>query len=265
MQIKSVLITLVWSGVVAVVAYKIADLLVGLRVSEKPSAKAWTSPPTAKPPTRGSGPALRRCLVAPVHGPGTPICPPIRAGFFCKNLASSAVPSSANSYQNIAITALSCQALRAEIAHRPVQKIHAPARARCHAQADPGAYHSRPWTRPCTLIDQVRAAHARQAPLRIGGGGGKQGIFTALPLGELLDTRPYHGIVSHEPTELVVTVRAGTPLAELEAVLAEQPVPALRAPAFASGATVGGMVAAGLAGPARASAGGCATTCWACA
>src|SRR5574343_1105121 len=107
-----------------------------------------------------------------------------------------------------------------------------------------------------TLIDQVRAAHARQAPLRIGGGGTKQGMGS-LPLGELLDTRPYHGIVNHEPTELVVTVRAGTPLTELEAQLAKQRqyLP-FEPPRFASGGTVGGMVAAGLAGPARASAGG---------
>ena len=34
-QVKSVLFTIVWSGVVAFIAYKIADLLVGLRVSEE--------------------------------------------------------------------------------------------------------------------------------------------------------------------------------------------------------------------------------------
>jgi glycolate oxidase FAD binding subunit len=107
-----------------------------------------------------------------------------------------------------------------------------------------------------SLIEQVRAAHARQAPLHIGGGGTKQGIGSP-PRGELLDTRTYHGIVSYEPTELVVTVRAGTPLAELEAQLAQQRqyLP-FEPPRFASGGTVGGMVAAGLAGPARASAGG---------
>ena len=58
--------------------------------------------------------------------------------------------------------------------------------------------------------------------------------------------------MSHEPTELVVTVRAGTPLAELEAVLAErgQCLP-FEPPRFAPGGTVGGMVACGLSGPAR--------------
>jgi glycolate oxidase FAD binding subunit len=78
-------------------------------------------------------------------------------------------------------------------------------------------------------------------------------------------------VVSYEPTELVVTVGAGTPLAELEALLAEQGqcLP-FEPPHFtwsrvaeadltvpdASPATVGGMVASGLAGPARASVGG---------
>jgi glycolate oxidase FAD binding subunit len=76
--------------------------------------------------------------------------------------------------------------------------------------------------------------------------------------------RPLAGISSYEPSELVVTARGGTPLAELEAVLAEQgqclpfEPPRFVDPANASvrGGTVGGMVAAGLAGPARAAAGG---------
>jgi glycolate oxidase FAD binding subunit len=107
--------------------------------------------------------------------------------------------------------------------------------------------------------DRVRAAAADQTPLRIRGGGTKD--FHGLALhGEVLDTRALRGIVSYEPSELVVTVRAGTPLAELEAALAEQgqclpfePPHFARNPADA--ATVGGMVAAGLSGPARASAG----------
>lgn len=105
------------------------------------------------------------------------------------------------------------------------------------------------------MIEQVRAAGARQAPLHIRGGGSKD-FHGTLPHGEPLDTRAWRGIVSHEPTELVVTVRAGTLLAELEAVLAEknQCLP-FEPPHFGPGATVGGMVAAGLSGPARASVG----------
>ena len=105
------------------------------------------------------------------------------------------------------------------------------------------------------ITDRVRAAAAHQTPLRIRGGGTKD--FHGLALqGEVLDTRALSGIVSYEPSELVVTARAGTPLAELEALLAEtgQCLP-FEPPHFGDGATVGGMVAAGLSGPARASVG----------
>ena len=76
-----------------------------------------------------------------------------------------------------------------------------------------------------SITEQVRAAAAAGTALRIRGGGSKD--FYGQPAsGELLDTRPLGGISSYEPSELVVTVRAGTKLAELE------PVPALRAAAF---------------------------------
>lgn len=108
------------------------------------------------------------------------------------------------------------------------------------------------------IIERVRAAQADQQPLRIQGGGSKD--FHGLALhGEALDVRPLQGIVDYEPSELVVTVRAGTPLAELEQVLAERgQALAFEPPHFADQgrqATVGGMVAAGLSGPARASVG----------
>ena len=106
-----------------------------------------------------------------------------------------------------------------------------------------------------SLIERIRAAAARGTALRIRGGGSKD-FYGNPPRGELLDTRALRGITSYEPSELVVTVRAGTPLAELEAALAErgQCLP-FEPPHFAAGATVGGMVAAGLSGPARASVG----------
>jgi glycolate oxidase FAD binding subunit len=105
------------------------------------------------------------------------------------------------------------------------------------------------------LTDTIRHATAQQQPLRIRGGGTKD--FYGHPLsGEVLDTRSYRGIVSYEPTELVVTVRAGTPLAELEAALAERgQCLAFEPPHLGPEATVGGMVSAGLSGPARASVG----------
>lgn len=108
-------------------------------------------------------------------------------------------------------------------------------------------------------VERVRAALADQTPLRLRGGGSKD--FHALQLqGDVLDTRALRGIVSYEPSELVVTVRAGTPLQELEAALAEHgQCLAFEPPHFATTegavATVGGMVAAGWSGPARASVG----------
>ena len=105
------------------------------------------------------------------------------------------------------------------------------------------------------LIDRIRAAAADGRPLRLRGGGTKDFYGQALR-GEILDTRVLSGIVSYEPSELVVTARAGTPLAELDAVLAEKgQVLAFDPPHFGVGATVGGMVAAGLSGPTRAAVG----------
>jgi FAD/FMN-containing dehydrogenase len=111
------------------------------------------------------------------------------------------------------------------------------------------------------LIDHVLSARDAQAALDIRGSGSKA-FYGHAPRGEALSLAGLAGISSHEPTELVITARAGTPLAELEAALLEhgQCLP-FEPPRFADraggpgGGTVGGMVAAGLAGPARASAG----------
>lgn len=105
------------------------------------------------------------------------------------------------------------------------------------------------------LAERIAAAHETRTPLVIQGGGTK--AFYGGPVeGEPLDLKPLAGISSHEPTELVVTVRAGTPLAALEDALARhgQCLP-FEPPRFAAGGTVGGMVAAGLSGPSRASVG----------
>jgi len=107
-----------------------------------------------------------------------------------------------------------------------------------------------------TIVDRVRAARADKTPLDIRGGATKA-FYGETPHGAPLDMRGLAGISSYEPSELVVTARAGTPLAELEAVLeAKGQCLAFEPPRFAAGGTVGGMVAAGLAGPARAAAGG---------
>ena len=103
--------------------------------------------------------------------------------------------------------------------------------------------------------ERIRAAAARKTPLRIRGGGTKD--FYGEPCaGEILDTRPLAGIVDYEPTELVITAGAGTPLADIEAAIrARGQMLAFEPPHFGAGATLGGCVAAGLSGPRRASAG----------
>ncbi len=112
------------------------------------------------------------------------------------------------------------------------------------------------------IVDRVRAARADKTALCIQGGATKS-FYGEVPRGEPLDVRGLAGISSYEPSELVVTARAGTLLAELESALAEKgqhlpfEPPRFENPTNASvrGGTVGGMVAAGLAGPARATAG----------
>jgi glycolate oxidase FAD binding subunit len=105
------------------------------------------------------------------------------------------------------------------------------------------------------LQERVRAAAAQRTPLVIRAGGSKD-FYGNAATGEQFDPRDYTGIVDYEPTELVVTVRSGTPLAELEAALTgkRQMLP-FEPPHFGPTATVGGAVASGLAGPRRAAAG----------
>ena len=100
------------------------------------------------------------------------------------------------------------------------------------------------------LLEQVNQALQTATPLRIQGGGSKAFLGREVA-GEILDTRAHCGIVSYDPTELVITARAGTPLRELAAALdaAGQMLPC-EPPDFGD-ATVGGMVAAGLSGPRR--------------
>ncbi|MGE0800631.1 MAG: glycolate oxidase subunit GlcE [Lautropia sp.] len=102
------------------------------------------------------------------------------------------------------------------------------------------------------LREQVVAADRARRPLRIRGGGSKDFYGNQTAVGDLLDCRDHAGIVDYEPTELVVTARCGTPLAELEQTLtrANQYLP-FEPPHFGPAATVGGMVAAGLSGPRR--------------
>ena len=106
------------------------------------------------------------------------------------------------------------------------------------------------------IRQQILDAARLQRPLRIRGGGSKDWYGGALA-GDILDTRQLTGIIDYEPTELVITARSGTPLAEIEAALAEKnQMLAFEPPHFGQGATLGGVIGAGLAGPRRAASGG---------
>ncbi len=105
------------------------------------------------------------------------------------------------------------------------------------------------------LRDRIVAANASKSALRIRGAGTKDFFGESLN-GEVLDTREHRGIVSYEPTELVITARCGTPLSEIDAALeAQGQFLPFEAPRFGGDPTLGGVVAAGLSGPRRASAG----------
>ena len=117
------------------------------------------------------------------------------------------------------------------------------------------------------LREQVLAARASGLRLRIHGGGSKHALCAtaadaaATPAEDAaarddgrrtLVTTAHHGVVAYEPSELVFTARAGTSLADAQALLAEhgQALP-FEPPSFGPGATLGGMVACGWSGPAR--------------
>lgn len=101
------------------------------------------------------------------------------------------------------------------------------------------------------LADAVKAAAEKHARLTIAGSGSKR-FYAGDIEGETLDVTGHRGIVTYEPTELIVTARAGTPLSELEAALADKgQMLAFEPPWFGAGATLGGTIACGFSGPRR--------------
>jgi glycolate oxidase FAD binding subunit len=102
-----------------------------------------------------------------------------------------------------------------------------------------------------SVCERVRYHAGRKAALRIRGGGTKD-FYGEEAQGEALDMSPYSGIVAYEPKELVLTVRAGTRLSEIEsALVAERQMLPFEPPHFGAAATIGGAVATGLSGPRR--------------
>ena len=101
------------------------------------------------------------------------------------------------------------------------------------------------------LADRVRDASARRAPLRIVGGDTKAFLGRRTD-GEPLEMSCHRGVIAYDPSELVITARAGTPITEVEAQLAERgQMLAFEPPVLGETSTLGGVVAAGLAGPRR--------------
>ncbi|MDQ3188216.1 MAG: glycolate oxidase subunit GlcE [Pseudomonadota bacterium] len=104
-----------------------------------------------------------------------------------------------------------------------------------------------------SLQERVRTAAATRTPLLIRAGGSKDFYGNAArALHDVLDPRPYCGVIDYEPTELVITARSGTPLSEVECSLAKHnQMLAFEPPHFGASATLGGSIASGLAGPRR--------------
>ena len=101
------------------------------------------------------------------------------------------------------------------------------------------------------LVDRIREASALGTSLRITGGDTKH-FLGREPRGERVDVSGHTGVLSYEPTELVLTVRSGTSIAETQAVLNESgQCLAFEPPEFESAATIGGTIASGLSGPCR--------------
>ena len=102
-----------------------------------------------------------------------------------------------------------------------------------------------------SIIEQVRSAAAAKTALVIRAGGSKDFLGRDTQ-GTHLDVSAVRGIVQYEPTELVITARAGTPLTAIEAALADRgQMLAFEPPHFGPTATLGGTIACGLSGPAR--------------
>ena len=102
-----------------------------------------------------------------------------------------------------------------------------------------------------SLQERVESAIAAATPLRLIGGNTKA-FYGRDPVGDPLELAGHQGIVTYEPTELVLTARAGTPVQKIEETLArEGQMLAFEPPRFGAGATLGGTIACTLSGPRR--------------
>jgi len=109
----------------------------------------------------------------------------------------------------------------------------------------------------------VRAAIASEQPLEIIGHGSKRQIGQPVATNALLDLSALNAVTAYEPNELIITVQAGAPLADVKSLIdsknqqfAFEPIDTAALLGTPAGGTIGGMIGAGLAGPRRVKAGG---------
>lgn len=101
------------------------------------------------------------------------------------------------------------------------------------------------------LQTAVQAAISNKQPIQLRAGGSKD-FYGRTPHGEVLQVNEHSGIMQYEPSELVITARAGTPLREIEQTLADNnQMLAFEPPHLGENATLGGTIACGLSGPRR--------------
>ena len=108
------------------------------------------------------------------------------------------------------------------------------------------------------IIAAVQAARAACEPLAIEGQGSKRGMLRPVQAARSLSTRGLTGVTLYRPSELIISARAGTPLAEIEATLAEKGQQLIAESPYLNGVfgtsappSIGGVVAANLSGPRR--------------
>jgi len=108
------------------------------------------------------------------------------------------------------------------------------------------------------IIAAVQAARAAREPLAIEGQGSKRGMLRPVQAARSLSTRALTGVTLYRPAELIISARAGTPLAEIEATVAEKGQQLIAEAPYLNGVfatsalpSIGGVVAANLSGPRR--------------
>src|SRR6478736_7263205 len=126
------------------------------------------------------------------------------------------------------------------------------------------AHVDTPRVRDAKDVEQVvRAAIASEQPLEIIGHGTRRQIGQPMATNAVLDISALNAVASYEPNELIITVQAGAPLADVRSLIdsksqqfAFEPMHTASLLGIPGHGTVGGMIAAGLAGPRRIKAGG---------